>query len=150
MLKLVKHKIVQFFFLQIEWIGHKKQNIKWHDIQPSMVTHTQSLCSAFNPSKVHTHTAVNTHTHTHTHTVNTHPEKWAAIYVAAPGKHLGVRCLAQGYLVVVLRVKRALDIHSPHLQFLPDLRLELITFGLRVQLSTIRPQLPPTKIYTLI
>ncbi len=27
--------------------------------------HTQNLCSAFNPSKVHTHTAVNTHIHTH-------------------------------------------------------------------------------------
>uniref|UniRef100_A0A8C2CWJ3 PTPRF interacting protein alpha 3 n=1 Tax=Cyprinus carpio TaxID=7962 RepID=A0A8C2CWJ3_CYPCA len=34
-----------------------------------MVTQTQNLCSAFNPSKVHTHT------------VNTHPEQWAAIYV---------------------------------------------------------------------
>ncbi len=37
-----------------------------------------------------THTAVNTHT------VNTHPEQWAAIYAAAPGEQLGVRCLAQG------------------------------------------------------
>ncbi len=38
-----------------------------------------------------------THTHTHTHTVNTHPEQWAAIYSAAPGDLLGVRCLAQGF-----------------------------------------------------
>ncbi len=31
---------------------------KWSesDIWPSMVTHTRNLCSAFNPSKVHTHT----------------------------------------------------------------------------------------------
>ncbi len=57
-----------------------------------MVTHTRNLCSAFDPSKVHTHTAVNTHT------VNTHPEQWAAIYAAAPGEQLGVRCLAQGHL----------------------------------------------------
>ncbi len=28
---------------------------KWRDIRPSMVTHTWNLCSAFNPSKVHTH-----------------------------------------------------------------------------------------------
>ncbi len=42
-----------------------------------MVTHTRNLCSAFNPSKVHTHTAVNTHT------VNTHPEQWAAIYAGS-------------------------------------------------------------------
>ncbi len=34
-----------------------------------------------------THTAVNTHT------VNTHPEQWAAIYAAAPGEQLWVRCL---------------------------------------------------------
>ncbi len=34
-----------------------------------------------------------------THTaVNTHPEQWAAIYAAAPGEQLGVRCLAQGHL----------------------------------------------------
>ncbi len=39
------------------------------------------------------------HTHReHTHTVNTHPEQWAAIYAAAPGEQLGVRCLAQGHL----------------------------------------------------
>ncbi len=35
---------------------------------------------------------------THTHTVNTHPEQWAAIYAAAPGEQLGVRCHAQGHL----------------------------------------------------
>ncbi len=45
-----------------------------------------------NPSKVHTHSSELTHT------VNTHPEQWAAIYAAAPGEQLGVRCLAQGHL----------------------------------------------------
>ncbi len=59
---------------------------------PSMVTHTQNLCSAFNPSKVHTHSSE------HTHTVNTHPEQWAAIYAVAPREQLGVQCLAQGHL----------------------------------------------------
>ncbi len=34
---------------------------KWHDIRPSMVTHTRNLCSAFNPSKVHTHSSEHTH-----------------------------------------------------------------------------------------
>ncbi len=57
-----------------------------------MVTHTRNLCSAFNPSQVHTHSSE------HTHTVNTHPEQWAAIYAAAPGEQLGVQCLAQGHL----------------------------------------------------
>ncbi len=46
-----------------------------------MITHTRNLCSAINPSKVHTH-----------------PEQWAAIYAAAPGELLRVRCLAQGHL----------------------------------------------------
>ncbi len=50
---------------------------------PSMVTHTQNLCSAFNPSKC-THTVVNIHL-----------EQWAA-NAAAPGEQLGVQCLAQG------------------------------------------------------
>ncbi len=59
---------------------------------PSMVAHTRNLCSAFNPSKVHTHSSE------HTHTVSTRPEQWAAIYAAAPGEQLGVRCLAQGHL----------------------------------------------------
>ncbi len=30
-----------------------------------MGTHTQNLCSAFNPSKVHTHSSEHTHAHTH-------------------------------------------------------------------------------------
>ncbi len=51
------------------------------------MTHTRNLCSAFNPSKVHTHRSE-----------HTHPEQWAAIYAAAPGEQLGVRCLAQGHL----------------------------------------------------
>ncbi len=42
--------------------------------------------------------SAHTHSSEHTHTVNTHPEQWAAIYTAAPGEQLGVRCLAQGHL----------------------------------------------------
>ncbi len=94
---------------------------KWHD-----VTYSQVWWPILGIRALHlthpkcTHTAVNTHTHTHTHTVNTHPEQWAAIYAAAPGEQLGVRALLKGTSVVVLRVERALYIHSPHLQFLPD------------------------------
>ncbi len=62
---------------------------KWSDVWSSMVTHTQNLCSAFNPSKC-THTVVNTHTHTHT------PVAVGSHIAAAPGEQLGVRCLAQG------------------------------------------------------
>ncbi len=67
------------------------------EIRPSMVTHTRNLCSAINPSKVHTHSSEHTHTPwTHTHTVNTHPEQWAAIYAAAPGEQLRFGALLKG------------------------------------------------------
>ncbi len=66
-----------------------------------MVAHTRNLCSAFNPSKVHTHSSE------YTHTVNTHPEQWAAIYAAAPGEQLGVRCLAQ--VLVKYSVPRGIE-----------------------------------------
>ncbi len=56
---------------------------KGSGVWPNMATHTQNLCSAFNPSKC-THTVVN---------INL--EQWAA-NAAAPGEQLGVRCLAQG------------------------------------------------------
>ncbi len=90
--------------------SESESDVTW----PSMVTNTRNLCSGFNPSK-RTHTAVNTHTHTHT--VNTH------------GEQLGVRCLAQGHLSRGIQGGRERYIHSLHLQFLPDLRLELATFG---------------------
>ncbi len=63
------------------------------------------------PSKVHTHSSEHT-------AVNTHPQQRAAVYAAAPGEQLRVRCLARGHLVVVLKVERVLDIHSPHQQSL--------------------------------
>ncbi len=84
-----------------------------------MFTHTWNLCSAFNPSKVHTHT--------HT-AVNTHPEQWAAIYAAAPGEQLGFWCLAQGHFSRGIEGGES----TVHLQFLPDKSNSL----------TIRPRLP--------
>ncbi len=62
---------------------------------------------------------------------------------SAMDKQLGVRCLAQGHLSSG-KEDGASAVHSlPPLQFLPDLRLKLATFGLRVRLSlTIRPRLP--------
>ncbi len=41
-----------------------------------------------------------------------------------------IGALLKGTSVMVLRVERVLDIHSPHLQSLPDLRLEPVTQGL--------------------
>ncbi len=70
----------------------------------------------------------------------------------AVGSHLccgargavGVWCLAQGHLSRGIEVERALYIHSPHLQFLLDLRLELATFWLRVRLSNQATTFPLT------
>ncbi len=83
-----------------------KSGSAWRDTPPSIVTHTLNLCSALIHLKC-THSSEYTHTHTHTHT---HLEQWAAIYAASPGEQLGVQCLAQGHLVVVLKEESA--VHS--------------------------------------
>ena len=67
---------------------------KWHDIH---------LCSSFNPSKVHTHSSE--------HTPWTHT--WSSgqpFMLQRPGRSCA---LLKDSLFVVLRVERALDIHSP-------------------------------------
>ncbi len=95
--------------------NNRKVKVMWHTAKYDDQYSEFVLCNY--PSKC-THIAVNTHT------VNSHPEQWAAIYAAAHGEQLGVRCLAQGHLVVVLKVERVLYIHSPHppppWQSLPD------------------------------
>ncbi len=116
------------------------QILKWRDMWPSMVTHTLNLCSAFNPSYVHTYSSEHPHT-----AVNTHPEQWTAIYAAAPREQLGVRCpwhLSRG---IEGGVEIALVIHSPHLQSLPDLRLEPATLGYESDSLKVRPRLPTIK-----
>ncbi len=100
-----------------------------------MVTHTQNLCSAFNPSKVHTHSSE------HTHTVNTR-RSGQPFYAAVPGEQLGVRCLAQEHLSRGIEMERALYIHSPHLQFLPARDSNSQPFDYESDSLTIRPRLP--------
>ncbi len=112
---------------------------KWSEVmtfRPSMVTHTRNLCSAINPSKVRTHSSE------HTHTVNTHPEQLAAIYAAEPGSSWGFGALLKGTSVVVLKVERALDIHSPHLQSLPTWDLNSQPLDYESDSLTIRSRLP--------
>ncbi len=94
----------------------------------------------FNPSYVHTYSSEHPHT-----AVNTHPEQWTAIYAAAPREQLGVRCpwhLSRG---IEGGVEIALVIHSPHLQSLPDLRLEPATLGYESDSLKVRPRLPTIK-----
>ncbi len=64
------------------------------------------ICAAFNPSKVHTHT----------HTVSS-----GQPMLRHPGSSWGSGALLKGLTsVVVIRLERALVIHSPHRQFLLD------------------------------
>ncbi len=70
-----------------------------------------NVLSAFNPSKC------------------THLEQWAAD-TAAPGEHLGVRCLAQGS-----QLSRG--------QFLLEPRFEPTTLGYKSDALSLQPQLPP-------
>ncbi len=67
----------------------------------------------------------------HTHTVNTHPEQWAAIYTAAPGKQFS----DQGHLNRGIEGGESAGYSLPPPTIPAGPRLELATFGLRVQLS---------------
>ncbi len=81
------------------------------------------------PSKVHTQSSEHT-----PRAVNTHPEKWAAIYAVAPGEQLGVQCLAQGHLSRGIEGEES-AVHSHPPPTIPaGPRLELATFRLRVWL----------------
>ncbi len=64
--------------------------------------------------------------HTHTHTPWTHTRNSGQLFMLQrPGSSWGFGALLKGLTsVMVLRVERALYIHSPHLQSLPGLRLE--------------------------
>ncbi len=110
---------------------------KWSDIQPSMVTHIRNLCSAINPSKVHTHSSE------HTHTLWTHTRSSGQPFMLrCPGSSWGFGALLKGTSVVVLKVERALYIHSPHLQFLPARDSNSQPLDYESDSLTIRPRLP--------
>ncbi len=105
-------------------------------IRPSMVSHAQNLCSALTHPKC-THTAVNTHTPwTHTRSSG------QPFMLRCPGSSWGFGALLKGTSVVVLRVERALYIHSPHLQFLPARDSNSQPFDYESDSLTIRPRLP--------
>ncbi len=88
---------------QLYWEFLKMQSeVKWSDIRPSMVTHTRNLCSAFDPSKVHTHSSE----HTHTHTLWTHTRSSGQPFMLRrPGSSWGFGALLKGTSVVVLKVE---------------------------------------------
>ncbi len=99
-----------------------------------MVTHTQNLCSAFNPSKVHTHSSE--HTNTHCEHIG------QPFYAAAPGEHLGVQCLAQGHLNRGIEGEASAGHYKLDLQFLPARDSNSQPFECKPDSLTIRPRLP--------
>ncbi len=88
-----------------------------------MVTHSRNSGSAFNPSQVHTHTR----------------SSGQPFMLRHPGSSRGFGALLKATSVVVLR---ALYIHSPHLQFLPDRDSNPQPFDYESDSLTIRPRLP--------
>ncbi len=85
-----------------------------------------------------THTAVNKHTPwTHTRSSG------QPFMLRCTGSSWGFSALLKGTSVVVLRVERALDIDSPHLQFLPARDSNSKSFDYEPDSLTIRPRLPP-------
>ncbi len=79
--------------------------------------------------------------------MNTHPEQWAAIYAAAPGEQLGVRCLAQGNLSRGIEGEESAGYSLPHQQFLPARDSNPQPLDYESDSLTIRPRLPHKKIY---
>ncbi len=118
----------------LHWIQNISFFERESDVKAKYGDPYSELMLCIYPSK-YTHTAVNTHTHTHTHT-----EQWAAIYAAAPGEQLGVQCLAQGHLVVVLKVERALYIPPTYNSCQPETRTH--NLWIMSPTLTIRPRLP--------
>ncbi len=84
-----------------------------------------------------THTAVNTNTPwTHTRSSG------QPFMLRRPGSRWGFGALLKGTSVVVLKVERALYIHSPHLQFLPARDSNSQPLDYESDSLTIRPRLP--------
>ncbi len=78
---------------------------KWkseNGIQPSMVTLSLNSCSTFTNPSAHTHS--NEHTHTRS--------SGQPFMLQCPGSSWGFGALLKGHLVMVLKVERALYIHS--------------------------------------
>ncbi len=99
-----------------------------------MVTHTRNLCSAIQSA----------HTQQWTHTPWTHT--WSSGKPVMPrrsGSSWEFGPLLKATSVVILKVERVLEIHSPHLQFLPARDSTLQHFDSESYSLTIRPQLPP-------
>ncbi len=98
---------------------------------PIMVTHTQSFAPHLTHPSAHTPGAV------------------GSLLCCSTRDQLGVLgFLLKGLTsVLVSKVERMLVLYSPHRKFLPDPRFEPTTSGYKSDALSIRPRLPPTKLY---
>ncbi len=127
-----------------EWVSEWRKS---RDIRPGMVTHTHNLCSAFNPSKVHTHSSEHTHSeHTHsehTHSEHTHSEHTPGVV----GSHLccGVRGAVGGSVpcsVMVSKVERERCTFTPPTYNPCQPETWTCNLSITSPTLTIRPRLP--------
>ncbi len=90
------------------WEKWSEMKVSESDVRPSMVTHTLNLCSAFNPSKVHTHSSE------HTHTPWTHTQSSGQPFMLRrPGSSWGFGALLKDTSVVVLKEERECCTFTP-------------------------------------
>ncbi len=122
-----------------------KVKVTWHIAKYGDPYSEFVLC--IYPSNVHTHTAVNTPGAVNTHTPWTHTRSSGQPFMLrCPGSSWGFGALLKGTSVVVLRVKRALVIHSPHLQSLPARDSNPQPLDYESDSLTIRPWLPTSHV----
>ncbi len=117
-------------------------NWKWRDMCPSMDVWPILWNRALHLSISSAHTQQWTHTHT-----------WSSgqsFMLRHPGSIWGFSALLKGTSVVVLRVKRALYIHSPHLQSPPAPDSNPQPLDYKSDSVTIRPWLPPSICFCVI
>ncbi len=122
-------------------LGLVKVKVTWHTAKYGDPYSEFVLCLTHPKC---THTAVNTHT-PWTHTRSSRQP----FMLRHPGSSWGFSALLKGTSVVVLRVKRELYIHSPHLQFLPARDSNSQALDYEADSLTIRPRLPVTLVPTL-
>ncbi len=84
---------------------------------------------------------------THTHSEHTPGAVGSHFMLRRPGSSWGFCALLKGTSVVVLRMERALYIHSPHLQFLPARDSNSQPFDYESDSLTIRPRLLPIQVW---
>ncbi len=97
---------LEFQKIYISYICYKVDSYSESEIQTSMVTHTLNSCSTF------THPSAHIQQWTHTHREHT-PGAAGSYLCCGARRAVGGSVPAQVHLVMVLKVERELDIHSP-------------------------------------